>query len=143
MDEKELSPQPIFDLEESVNAATLKSVEFDEFSIMNEYLSEPEKTLEVSSHELDITIAQNKDDEFEKKIGVIFKRLEEPQIGSDEDQPLALVKLPTLPCIFFKPFNGVEIKECSQIFYAVDTFVLDDHDATYFLCWKSRMSSQV
>ncbi|KAK9163281.1 hypothetical protein Syun_004183 [Stephania yunnanensis] len=47
-------------LQETVNAATLKSVEFDEYSIVDEYLSEPNETVEVSSHEPDITVAQNK-----------------------------------------------------------------------------------
>ncbi|KAK9095004.1 hypothetical protein Scep_026473 [Stephania cephalantha] len=85
MDEKELSSQPISDSEETVNAATLKSVEFDEFLIVDEYLSEPEETIEVSSHEPDITIVQNKDDEVEKKIRVISERPEEPQMESKED----------------------------------------------------------
>ncbi|KAK9133185.1 hypothetical protein Scep_012713 [Stephania cephalantha] len=78
MDEKELFPQSISDLEETVNDATLKNVKFDEFSIVDEYLSELEETLEVSLHESDITIAQNKFDEVEKEIGVIFERPEEP-----------------------------------------------------------------
>ncbi|KAK9118224.1 hypothetical protein Scep_016317 [Stephania cephalantha] len=43
---------------ETVNADTSKSAKFDEFSIVDEHLSEPEATLEVSSHEPDITIAQ-------------------------------------------------------------------------------------
>ncbi|KAK9094285.1 hypothetical protein Scep_025754 [Stephania cephalantha] len=89
--------------EETVNAATSKSVEFDEFSIVDEYLSEPEETLEVSSHEQNITIAQNKDDEAVMKIKVILERPEEPQIESKEDQPLVLVKPLTLPCILVKP----------------------------------------
>ncbi|KAK9158277.1 hypothetical protein Scep_004851 [Stephania cephalantha] len=130
MDMKELSPHPVFDLEKIVNVATLKSVKFDELSIVDEYLSEPEETLDVSSHELDITIAQNKDDEAEMKIEVISKRPEEPQKESKEDQPLVLVKPPTLPCILVKPYKGMEVKECSHIFYTVDTFVLDDHNAT-------------
>ncbi|KAK9147966.1 hypothetical protein Scep_006723 [Stephania cephalantha] len=88
------------------------------------------ETLEVSSHEPDITIAQNKDDEVEKEIGVISERPEEQQKESKEDQPLVLVKPPTLPCIFVKPYKGVEVKELSQIFYIADTFVLDDHDVT-------------
>ncbi|KAK9160504.1 hypothetical protein Syun_006845 [Stephania yunnanensis] len=92
--------------EETVNAATLKSVEFDEFSNVDKYLSELEEILEVTSHEPDITIEQNKDDEVEKEIGVIFERLEESQIESEEDQPLVLVKPPTLPCIFVKPYKG-------------------------------------
>ncbi|KAK9094422.1 hypothetical protein Scep_025891 [Stephania cephalantha] len=85
MDRKELSPQSVSDLEEIVNDATLKSVEFDEFSIVDEYLSEPEETLEVSSHELDITITHSTYDEVEKEIEVIFERPEEPQIESKED----------------------------------------------------------
>ncbi|KAK9116292.1 hypothetical protein Sjap_015239 [Stephania japonica] len=61
-----------------MNVVTLKSVELDKFSFVDEYLSETKKTLEVSSHE-DINIAQNKDDETEKEIVVICKRPEEPQ----------------------------------------------------------------
>ncbi|KAK9121078.1 hypothetical protein Syun_018695 [Stephania yunnanensis] len=78
MDENELSSQSTFDSEETVNVVTLKSVEFDEFSIVDEYLSKPEETLEVSSHKPGIIITQNKDDEAEKEIGVISKRPEEP-----------------------------------------------------------------
>ncbi|KAK9118289.1 hypothetical protein Scep_016382 [Stephania cephalantha] len=74
---------------------------------------------------------ENDDDEAAIEIGVISERPEEPQIESKEDQPLVLVKPPTLPCIFVKPYTGVEVKERSQIFYTVDTFVLDDHDMTY------------
>ncbi|KAK9104514.1 hypothetical protein Scep_021358 [Stephania cephalantha] len=131
MDEEELSPQPVFDSEETVNAATSKSVEFDEFSIMDGYLSEPEETLEVSPHEPNITIAQYDDDEAEKEIEFILKRPEEPQKENEEDQPLVLVKPPNLPCIFVRPYKGEEVKEHSHIFYTADTFVLDDHDVTY------------
>ncbi|KAK9119378.1 hypothetical protein Scep_017471 [Stephania cephalantha] len=131
MDEEELCSQPVSDLEEIVNAATLKSVEFNGFSIVDKYLSGPEETLEVSSHEPDITIAQNKNDKTEMKIEVILERLEEPQIESEEDQPLVLVKLPALPCILVRPYKGVEVNERSLIFYTADTFVLDDHDVTY------------
>ncbi|KAK9087051.1 hypothetical protein Syun_029445 [Stephania yunnanensis] len=73
---------------------------------------------------------ENDDDEAAIEIGVVSERSEEPQIESKEDQPLVLVKPPTLPCIFVKPYTGVEVKERSQIFYTVDTFVLDDHDMT-------------
>ncbi|KAK9093823.1 hypothetical protein Scep_025292 [Stephania cephalantha] len=45
--------------DENVNADTSKSVEFDKFSIVDEHLSEPEETLDVSSHEPDITIMHN------------------------------------------------------------------------------------
>ncbi|KAK9133712.1 hypothetical protein Scep_013240 [Stephania cephalantha] len=136
MDEKKLSSRPISDLDETVNDATLKSVESDEFSIVDEYLSEPEETLKVSSHEPNVTIAQNKDDEIEKEIEVISEKSEEPQIESKEDQPLVLVKPPTFSCIFVTPYKGVEVKERSQIFYTADTFVFDDHDATYSFVLK-------
>ncbi|KAK9167173.1 hypothetical protein Scep_002364 [Stephania cephalantha] len=75
-------------------------------------------------------LAHNDDDEVAIEIGVISKRPEEPQIKSKEDQPLVLVKPPTFPCIFVKPYMGVEVKVRSQIFYTADTFVLDDHDMT-------------
>ncbi|KAK9151486.1 hypothetical protein Syun_009795 [Stephania yunnanensis] len=130
MDEEELPPQPVFDSDETVNVDTSKSVEFDEFSIVDEHLNEPEETLEVSSHEPDINIAQYDDDEAEKEFEVISKRSEEPQKENEEDQPLVLVKPPTLPCIFVRPCKGVEVKERSRIFYAANTFVLDDHDST-------------
>ncbi|KAK9166980.1 hypothetical protein Scep_002171 [Stephania cephalantha] len=93
------------------------------------HLSEPEETLDVSSHEPDITIARYDDDEAEKEIEVISERPEEPQKENEEDQPLVLVKPPTLPCIFVRPCKGVEVKERSRIFYTADTFMLDDHDS--------------
>ncbi|KAK9121657.1 hypothetical protein Syun_019274 [Stephania yunnanensis] len=130
MDDEELPPQPNFDSDETVNADTSKSVEFDEFSIVDEHLSEPEETLDVSSHEPDITIAQYDDDEAEKEIEVISERSEEPHIESKEDQPLVLVKPPTIPCIFDKPYMGVEVKERSQIFYTANTFVLENYNMT-------------
>ncbi|KAK9095435.1 hypothetical protein Scep_026904 [Stephania cephalantha] len=130
MDEEELPPQPVFDSDETVNADTSKSVEFDEFSIVDEHLSEPEETIDVSSHEPDITIAPYDDDEAEKEIEVISKRSEEPQKENKEDQPLVLVKPPTLPCIFVRPCKGVEVKERSRILRTADTFVLEDHDST-------------
>ncbi|KAK9145064.1 hypothetical protein Sjap_004967 [Stephania japonica] len=90
INEEKLSLQPISYLEETVNAATLQSVEFDEFSIMDEYLSKPEETFEVSLHEPNIIIAQNEKDEPDKEIVVISERPEEPQKESKEDQPLVL-----------------------------------------------------
>ncbi|KAK9142527.1 hypothetical protein Syun_011927 [Stephania yunnanensis] len=119
-----------FDSGETVNAYTSKSIKFDEFSIVEEYLSEPEETLEVSLHEPDITIAQYDDDEAEKEIEVISERPEKPQKENEEDQPLVLVKPPTLQCIFVRIYKGVEVKERSWIFYTTDTFVLDDRDST-------------
>ncbi|KAK9083763.1 hypothetical protein Scep_030234 [Stephania cephalantha] len=56
----------------------------------------------------------------------------EAQIESEEDQPLVLLKPPTLSCTFVKPYKGVEVRERSHIFYTADTFVLDDPDATDF-----------
>ncbi|KAK9128171.1 hypothetical protein Syun_016968 [Stephania yunnanensis] len=78
----------------------------------------------------DISIALNDDEDAALEIEVISEWPEEPQIESKEDQPLVLVKPPTLPCIFVKPYTGVEVKERSQILYTADTFVLDDHDMT-------------
>ncbi|KAK9168341.1 hypothetical protein Syun_000481 [Stephania yunnanensis] len=129
MDEEELPPQPVFDSDETMNADTSKSVEYDEFSIMDEHLNEPEETLYVSLHEPDITIAQYDDDEAEKEIEVISERSEEPKKENEEDQPLVLVKAPTLPCIFVRPCKEMDVKERSRIFYTADTFVLDDHDS--------------
>ncbi|KAK9100147.1 hypothetical protein Scep_023577 [Stephania cephalantha] len=70
------------------------------------------------------------EEENEMKIEVISERREEPQKESKEDQPLVLVKPPTIPCILVKPYKGVEVNEHSHIFYTVDTFVLDYHYAT-------------
>ncbi|KAK9161347.1 hypothetical protein Syun_007688 [Stephania yunnanensis] len=86
--------------------------------------------LEVLQIESDISIAQNDDDEAAIEIGVISERPKETQIESKEDHSLVLVKPPTIPCIFVKPYTGVEVKERSQIFYTANTFVLDDHDIT-------------
>ncbi|KAK9090840.1 hypothetical protein Sjap_024017 [Stephania japonica] len=71
---------------------------------------------------------ENEADEAEKEIDVILERPEEPQKMSKEDQPLVLVKPPTLPCIFVRPYKGVVVKERSQIFYTADTFVSADHE---------------
>ncbi|KAK9131380.1 hypothetical protein Sjap_011867 [Stephania japonica] len=71
---------------------------------------------------------ENEADEAEKEIYVILERSEEPQKESKEDQPLVLVKPPTLSCIFVRPYKGVVVKERSQIFYTADTFVSADHD---------------
>ncbi|KAK9137536.1 hypothetical protein Sjap_008130 [Stephania japonica] len=67
-------------------------------------------------------------DEVEKDIEVVSERPEEPQKESKEDQPLVLVKLPTFPCIFVRPYKGVEVKERSQVLYTASIFVLDDQD---------------
>ncbi|KAK9166985.1 hypothetical protein Scep_002176 [Stephania cephalantha] len=95
----------------AVTTELVIETEGKKFSILDEYLSEPEETLEISSHELDITIAHNKDDEAEKEIGAIFKRPEDLQIKSKEYQPLVLVKPPIVPCIFVKPYKGWKLED--------------------------------
>ncbi|KAK9117112.1 hypothetical protein Sjap_016059 [Stephania japonica] len=67
IDEEKSSPQPISDSEETVNAATLESNEFDEFSIVDDTY-----------------------DEVEKDIESISEWLEEPQKESKEDQLMVL-----------------------------------------------------
>ncbi|KAK9145425.1 hypothetical protein Sjap_005328 [Stephania japonica] len=117
-------------LAETMNTIPLESVKVNEVTPDEDYWSEPEETIEVSLYEPNTIMAQNEADEAEKEIYVISERPEEPQKESKEDQPLVLVKPPTLPCIFVRPYKGVDIKERSQIFYTTDTFVLDDHDVT-------------
>ncbi|KAK9091739.1 hypothetical protein Sjap_024916 [Stephania japonica] len=113
---------------ETTSAIPLESVEVNEVTPIEDYWSEPEEIIEVSLHEPDISIARNKASEAEKEIDVILERPEESQKESKEDQPLVLVKPPTLPCIFVRPYKGVVIKERSQIFHTADTFVSADHD---------------
>ncbi|KAK9130000.1 hypothetical protein Sjap_010487 [Stephania japonica] len=113
---------------ETMSAIPLESVEVNEVTPIEDYWSEPEEIIEVSLHEPDISIAQDEVDEAENEIDVILERPEEPQKESKEDQPLVLVKPPTLPCIFVRPYKGVAVKERSQIFYIADTFVSADHD---------------
>ncbi|KAK9122504.1 hypothetical protein Sjap_012106 [Stephania japonica] len=111
-----------------MSAIPLESVEVNEVTPIEDYWSEPEEIIEGSLHKPDISIAQNEADEAEKEIDVILERPEEPQKRSKEDQPLVLVTPPTLPCLPVKFTKGVVIKERSQIFYTVDTFVSDDDD---------------
>ncbi|KAK9142378.1 hypothetical protein Syun_011778 [Stephania yunnanensis] len=113
---------------ENVNFDTLRNVKVNVDTPVENYWCETTQGLEVLQIESDISIAHNDDDEAAIEIGVISERPEEPQIESKEDQPLVLVKPPTLPCIFVKPYTGVAVKEHSQIFYTTDTFVLDNHD---------------
>ncbi|KAK9146829.1 hypothetical protein Sjap_006732 [Stephania japonica] len=113
---------------ETMSVIPLESVEVNEVTPIEDYWSKPEEIIEVSLHEPDISIAQNETDEAEKEIDVILERPEELQKESKEDQPLVLVKPPTLPCIFVRPYKGVVIKERSHIFYTADTFVSVDHN---------------
>ncbi|KAK9092647.1 hypothetical protein Syun_027558 [Stephania yunnanensis] len=131
LDEKELcDTQLISYLEENVDVDTLSNVEENVDTPVENYWRETTQGLEVLPIEPDMSIAPNDDDDVALEIGVISKRSEEPHIESKEDQPLVLVKPPTLTCIFDKPYTGVEIKERSQIFYTANTFVLEDHDVT-------------
>ncbi|KAK9130273.1 hypothetical protein Sjap_010760 [Stephania japonica] len=113
-----------------MSAIPLEGVEVNEVTPIEDYWSELEEIIEVSLHELDISIAQNEADEAEKEIDVILERPEESQKRSKEDQPLVLVKPPTLPCLPVKFKKWVVVKERLQIFYTADTFVSDDHDLT-------------
>ncbi|KAK9091027.1 hypothetical protein Sjap_024204 [Stephania japonica] len=114
---------------ETMSVIPLENVEVNELTPVEDYCSEPEETIEVSLYEPDIIMAQNEADETEKEIDIILERPEEPKKKSKEDQPLVLVNPPTLPCLPVKFKKGVVVNECSQIFYTVDTFVSDDHDA--------------
>ncbi|KAK9142634.1 hypothetical protein Syun_012034 [Stephania yunnanensis] len=131
LDEKELcDTQLISYFEENVDVDTLSNVEENVDTPVENYWRETTQGLEVLPIEPDMSIAPNDDDDVALEIGVISKRSEEPQIESKEDQPLVLVKPPTLPCIFDKPYTGVKVKERSHIFYTANTFVLEDHDVT-------------
>ncbi|KAK9166940.1 hypothetical protein Scep_002131 [Stephania cephalantha] len=116
--------------EEDMSVDTLKNFEVNEVTHMEDYLRETSEEREAFQIEPEIVIALN-EVENEIKIDVISDKSEKPQIESGEDQPLVLVQPPTLPCTFGTPYKGVEVKECSQIFYTADTLVLDDPDATY------------
>ncbi|KAK9145426.1 hypothetical protein Sjap_005329 [Stephania japonica] len=96
-----------------MSAIPLESVEVNEVTPIEDYWSEPEEIIEVSLHEPDISIAQNKADEAEKEIDVILERPEEQQKRSKEDQPLVLVMPPTLLCLPVKFTKGMVIKERS------------------------------
>ncbi|KAK9140064.1 hypothetical protein Scep_009745 [Stephania cephalantha] len=89
-----------------MNVDTLKNVEVDEVTQVEDYWSETVEGLEVFEIEPEIAIAQYEDDENEMKIDVISERPEEPQKESKEDQPLVLVKPPILSCIQVKPYKG-------------------------------------
>ncbi|KAK9102876.1 hypothetical protein Sjap_020130 [Stephania japonica] len=75
-----------------MSAIPLESVKVNEVTLVEGYWSELEETLVVSLHEPYIEIARNEEDEAEKEIEVISKRLEESQKESKENQPLVLVK---------------------------------------------------
>ncbi|KAK9124201.1 hypothetical protein Sjap_013803 [Stephania japonica] len=92
-----------------MSAIPLKSVVVNEVTPVEDYLNEPEETLVISLHEPYIEIEQSTYEEVEKDIEVVSERLEEPQKESKEGQPLVLVKPPTLPRIFVRPYKRVEV----------------------------------
>ncbi|KAK9113905.1 hypothetical protein Syun_020702 [Stephania yunnanensis] len=112
---------------EDVSVDTLKNLEVNKVTQMEDYLRETSKECEVFQIEPEIVITLN-EGKNEMKTDVISIKPEKQQIESEEDQPLVLVQPPTLPCIFGTPYKGVEVKESSHIFYTADTFVLDDPD---------------
>ncbi|KAK9134752.1 hypothetical protein Syun_014082 [Stephania yunnanensis] len=128
VEEELCSTQPIFNPEEDASVDTLRSFEVNEITQVEDYLRETSEEREVFQIEPEIVIALNKGGN-EMEIDVILDKPEKPQIESEEDQPLVLVQPPTLSYTFGTPYNGGEVKEHSQIFYTVDTFVLDDLDA--------------
>ncbi|KAK9169748.1 hypothetical protein Syun_001888 [Stephania yunnanensis] len=118
----------MFNPEEDVSVDTLKTFEVNEVTQVEEYLRETSEECEVSQIEPEIVLTLN-EGENEMKIDVISDKSEKLQIESEGDQLLVLVQPPTLPCTFGTPYKGVEVKDCSQIFYIGNTFVLDDPDA--------------
>ncbi|KAK9098952.1 hypothetical protein Syun_025997 [Stephania yunnanensis] len=127
-DEAELcSTQPTFNPEEDVSVDTLTNLEVKEDTQMEDYLIDTSKECEVFQIEPEIIIALN-EGEDEMNIDVNSDKPEMPQIESEEDQPLVLVQPPTLPCTFGTPYKRVKVRERLQIFYNVDTFVLDEPD---------------
>ncbi|KAK9142183.1 hypothetical protein Syun_011583 [Stephania yunnanensis] len=128
IDEAELcSTQPSFNSEEDVSVDTLTNLEVHDITQVEDYLIETSEECEIFQIEPEIVIALN-EGEDEMKIDVNSDKPEKPQIESEEDQPLVLVRPPTLPYTFGKSYKGVEVRERLQIFYNVDTFLLDESD---------------
>ncbi|KAK9098963.1 hypothetical protein Syun_026008 [Stephania yunnanensis] len=113
--------------DEDASDDTLTNLKVNDVTQEEEYLIETSEECEVFQIEPEIVIALN-EGEDEMKIDVNSEKSEMSQIESEEDQPLVLVQPPTLPCTFGTPYKGVEVRERLQIFYTVDTFVLDDPD---------------
>ncbi|KAK9121476.1 hypothetical protein Syun_019093 [Stephania yunnanensis] len=93
--------------------------------LMEDYLIDTSEECEVFQIKPEIVIALN-EGEDEMKIDVNSDKSEMPQIESEENQPLVLVRPPTLPCTFGTPYKGVEVREHLQIFYTTNTFVSDE-----------------
>ncbi|KAK9128250.1 hypothetical protein Syun_017047 [Stephania yunnanensis] len=116
-----------FTREEDVSDDTLTNLEVREDIQTEDYVMEISKECEVFQIEPEIVIALN-EGENEMKIDVDSDKPEMQQIESKEDQLLVLVRSPTLPYTYGTPYKGVEVRERLQIFYIVDTFVLDNPD---------------
>ncbi|KAK9107365.1 hypothetical protein Syun_023376 [Stephania yunnanensis] len=64
------------------------------------------------------------------KTDIISDKSEKLHIEIEQDKPLVLVQTPTLPCTFGTLYKGLKVRERSLIFYIVDTFVLNNPNAT-------------
>ncbi|KAK9107343.1 hypothetical protein Syun_023354 [Stephania yunnanensis] len=117
-------------VEEDMSDDTLTNLEAKEDTQMEDYLIETSDECEVFPIEPEIVIALNEGEDA-MNINVNSVKSEMPQIESKEDQPLVLVRPPTLPCIYGTPYKGVQVRERLQIFYTADTFVLDEPDMIY------------
>ncbi|KAK9087284.1 hypothetical protein Syun_029678 [Stephania yunnanensis] len=128
IDEAELcSTQPTFNLEEDMSVHMLTNLKVHDVTQVEDYLTETSEECEFFQIESEIVIALN-EGEDEMNIDVNSDKPEKLQIESEEDQLLVLVQPPTLPSTFGTSYKGVEIRERLQIFYTVDTLVLDDLD---------------
>ncbi|KAK9104934.1 hypothetical protein Scep_021778 [Stephania cephalantha] len=79
--------------EKNASAITLRSVEEDE------YWTESEDKVEISPLEPKVITIEVHEEKADEKIEVTLERPEELEEESNEDQPLVLVKPPTLPQI--------------------------------------------
>ncbi|KAK9119190.1 hypothetical protein Scep_017283 [Stephania cephalantha] len=87
---------------ETVSAISLKSVEMNEVTPVEDYLSEKAEDLEVSPTEADIIIAQNEEEKAYMEVEIIPERPYAPYRESKEDETLVLINPPHISCIFVK-----------------------------------------
>ncbi|KAK9093114.1 hypothetical protein Syun_028025 [Stephania yunnanensis] len=123
------STQPTFNREEDASDDTLTNLEVNDVTQVEDYLIDTSEECEVFQMENEIGIALN-EGEDEMKIDVNSDKAEKPQIESEEDQPLALVQPPTLPCTFGTRFpnellNMKEGSHASLPNYLDASFVVD------------------
>ncbi|KAK9168653.1 hypothetical protein Syun_000793 [Stephania yunnanensis] len=116
-----------FTPEEDARDDTSTNLEVHEDKEPEEYLIETSDECEVFPIEPEIVIALN-EGEDEMNIDVNSVKPEMQQIETKEDQPLVLVRPPTLTYTYGTPCKGVEVRERLPIIYTADTFVLDDPD---------------